>query len=138
ELEDIGPPPYADGRGFGVQRRWSNFFEGGDRFIASMLGLAFGAPGYSIGDINDWIEGQQLSAEKLIPQTFAIAADDLRGEFALPVLVIQGAEDFTTPTSLARSFVSSIRAQQNAFVPIDGCGHFAVYVESAALLNAPI
>ena len=136
ELEDIGPPPYPDGRGFGVQRRWSNSFEGADRFIASMLGLALGAPGYSIGDINDWLEGQQLSAEKLIPQTFEIDADELGGEFALPVLVIQGEEDFTTPTSLARSFISSIQAPQKGFVSIDGGGHFAVFVESDAFLDA--
>lgn len=136
ELESIGPPPYADGRGYAIQRRWSHIFEGADRFIASMLGLALGAPGYSLRDINDWMEGQQLSAEKLIPQTSGLDADDLGGEFALPVLVIQGAEDFTTPTSLARSFLSSIRAPSKAFVAIDGGGHFAVFMESDAFLEA--
>jgi len=43
--------------------------------------------------------------------------------------VIQGAEDFTTPTSLARSFVTSIRAPRKAFVTIEG-GHFAVFTKS--------
>jgi pimeloyl-ACP methyl ester carboxylesterase len=28
ELREVGPPPYADGRGYGVQRRWSNFLRG--------------------------------------------------------------------------------------------------------------
>ena len=59
----------------------------------------------------------------------------LAGDFAVPVFVIQGAEDFTTPTSLARSFVDSIRAPAKAFVPIEGGGHFAVFMKSSAFLD---
>ena len=55
--------------------------------------------------------------------------------FSVPILVIQGAEDFTTPSSLARRFVSSIRAPGKAFVPIEGGGHFAVFTKSDAFLN---
>ena len=52
-----------------------------------------------------------------------------------PFFVIQGAEDFTTPTSLARAFVDSIRAPAKAFVPIEGGGHFAVFMKSSAFLD---
>lgn len=34
-LEAIGPPPYKEGRGYQVQRRWSNLFEGADAFMNS-------------------------------------------------------------------------------------------------------
>src|SRR5207249_5343241 len=50
ELNEVGPPPYKDGRGFAVQRKWSNLFEGADVFLASTLGFALTAPGYSLGD----------------------------------------------------------------------------------------
>src|SRR5438094_3263969 len=66
ELNEVGPPPYKDGRGFAILRKWSNLFEGGDVFIASMVGFALTAPGYSLGDINDWFEGQSVSAEHLV------------------------------------------------------------------------
>ncbi|HEY6257302.1 MAG TPA: alpha/beta fold hydrolase, partial [Xanthobacteraceae bacterium] len=33
ELTRVGPPPYASGEGFGVQRKWSNNFEGADQFL---------------------------------------------------------------------------------------------------------
>lgn len=134
ELKEIGRPPYPDGRGYRIQRKWSNLFEGADAFISSMLGFALSAPGYSTRDVNDWIDGQSLSAERLVPQTSVLAPTALGGEFAMPVFVIQGAEDFTTPTSLARNFVNSIRAPRKAFVPIDG-GHFAVFMKPAAFLN---
>jgi pimeloyl-ACP methyl ester carboxylesterase len=101
ELKEIGPPPYKDGKGFAVQRKWSNLFEGADVFLASTLGFALAAPGSSLGDINDWFEGQIVSGQYLVPKTSTLDPKLLGGEFALPVFVVQGAEDFTTPTSLA-------------------------------------
>ena len=135
ELEQVGPPPWRDGRGYAVQRRWANLLEGADTFLASTLGLALAAPGYTARDVNDWLSGQRLSAERLVPQTNAVDAAALGGEFSVSVFVIQGAEDFTTPTSLARSFVASIHAPRKEFVAIEGGGHFAVFMKSDAFLN---
>ena len=135
ELEQVGPPPWQDGRGYAVQRRWANLFEGADAFLASTLGFALAAPGYTTRDVNDWLSGQSLSAERLVPQTKAVDSAALGGEFAVPVFVIQGAEDFTTPTSLARRLVASIHAPRKEFVTIEGGGHFAVFMKSDAFLN---
>jgi pimeloyl-ACP methyl ester carboxylesterase len=135
ELQEVGPPPYPDGRGYAVQRKWSNLFEGADFFLSSIFGLALAAPGSSLRDVNDWIDGQVLSAERLVPQTSTLEAKALGGNFSLPVFVIQGAEDFTTPTTLARKFVDSIRAPRKAFVSIEGGGHFAVFMKSGVFLN---
>jgi pimeloyl-ACP methyl ester carboxylesterase len=136
ELKDVGRPPWVDGRGYGVQRKWANMFEHADVFLPSTLAFALSAPGYSLRDVNDWLEGQPSSAEQLIPQEDAIDSKTLGGEFHLPVFVIQGAEDFTTPTSLAQSFVQSIHAPRKAFVAIEGGGHFAVFMKSDAFLTA--
>ena len=131
ELNEVGPPPYKDGKGFAVQRKWSNLFEGADVFLASTLGLALTAPGYSLGDINDWFEGQSVSvsAEHIVPQTSVLDPKLLGGEFAVPVFVIQGAEDFTTPTSLAKTYLNSLHAPRKAFATIDAAGHFAVFTK---------
>lgn len=133
ELEDIGPPPYIDGRGYAVQRKWSNLFERADIFIAATLGLALSAPGATPQDVNDWIEGQGISAEQLVPQTRRLDPDQLAGDFSVPFFVFQGAEDFTTPTRLARMYVESVRAPVKAFVALDG-GHFAVFMQSEQFL----
>jgi hypothetical protein len=68
ELQKIGPPPHANGDGYGVQRKWANRFEGADRFLYGTLGLALVAPGYSVRDLNDSIDGQILSGERLVPK----------------------------------------------------------------------
>lgn len=135
ELNEVGPPPYKDGKGFAVQRKWSNLFEGADAFLMSTLGFALAAPANSVGDINDWFEGQSVTAAQLVPKTSVLDPKLLRGEFAVPVFVIQGAEDFTTPTSLAKAYLDSIRAPRKAFATIDGAGHFAVFTKQDAFLR---
>jgi pimeloyl-ACP methyl ester carboxylesterase len=134
ELQEIGPPPYKDWRGYQVQRRWSNLFEGADAFIASMLGFGLSAPGYTIADVHDWFDGQNLTAERLISQERALAPTALTGRFELPVFVVQGAEDFTTPTSVAKTFVDRIDAPRKKFMTIKG-GHFAVFMNSSEFLK---
>jgi pimeloyl-ACP methyl ester carboxylesterase len=135
ELNEVGPPPYKDGKGFGVQRKWANLFEGADVFIKSTVGFALTAPGYSVADINDWLEGQVLSGEHLVPKTSLLDPKLLGGEFALPVFVIQGAEDFTTPTSLAKAYLNSLQAPRKAFATIEGAGHFAVFTKQDVFLK---
>jgi pimeloyl-ACP methyl ester carboxylesterase len=134
ELRAIGRPPFADRRSFATQRKWANLFEGADRFIATMLGLGYFSPGYSLRDVHDWLDGQQLTADRLVPATAQLALEDLGGRFEVPVFVIHGAEDFTTPTSLAREFVDSVRAPRKELILVEG-GHFAVFIEPQAFLR---
>jgi pimeloyl-ACP methyl ester carboxylesterase len=134
ELQELGPPPYKDWSGYQVLRRWANLFEGADSFIASMLGFGLSAPGYTIRDMNDWSDGQDLSGERLVPQQRELAPTALAGRFELPIFVIQGDEDFTTPTSLAKDFVDCVEAPRKKFVTIKG-GHFAVFMNSSEFIK---
>ena len=59
----------------------------------------------------------------------------LGGQFFVPVFVIQGAEDFTAPTSLAKTYLNSLHAPRKAFVTIDGAGHFAVFTRQDVFLK---
>src|SRR5262245_49238771 len=60
ELTRVGPPPYKSGDGYSVQRKWSNAFEGADQFLYGTIGLTLVAPGNSVKDVNDIVEGQML------------------------------------------------------------------------------
>jgi len=135
ELSRVGPPPYASGAGYGVQRRWANAFEGADQFLWGTIGLALVAPGNSVQDINDSADGQMLSGERLVPQTKSSGPKDLGLEFSIPMFFIEGAEDFTTPTALARNYFDSIKAPRKEFVTINSGGHFAVFMHSDQFLQ---
>jgi pimeloyl-ACP methyl ester carboxylesterase len=134
ELKSVGPPPYTSGRGYQVQRKWANRFEGADRFLYGTLGLALVAPGYSVQDLNDVIDGESLSGDRLVPQTRTQTMKDLGLKFAIPIFFFEGTEDFTTPTELARKYLAGIQAPRKEFVPIPG-GHFAAFMNSDEFLK---
>jgi pimeloyl-ACP methyl ester carboxylesterase len=114
-----------------VQRKWSMRFEGSDRFLNQALGAAIVAPHSTERDIDDWFDGQVASSDRLFPGIAQIPREQLAGKFALPVIVIDGADDLTAPPSLAAEFIQSIRAPQKEFVTIPG-GHFAVFTNEQA------
>src|SRR6266480_1406972 len=68
-------------------------------------------------------------------QIKSIGPADLDLEFSIPIFVIQGEEDFTTPTALARQYLESIKAPRKEFVLIKGGGHFAVFMRSDQFLQ---
>jgi pimeloyl-ACP methyl ester carboxylesterase len=135
ELTKVGPPPYEAGRGYRVQWKWANAFEGVSSFLYGTIGLALVAPGGSVQDLLGNEDGQSFSGERLVPQARALGAKAVPFDFAVPIFVFQGAEDFTTPTSLAREFVDRIKAPRKLFVPIEGGGHFAVFMKSDRFLQ---
>jgi pimeloyl-ACP methyl ester carboxylesterase len=65
----------------------------------------------------------------------ALTSKALGGQFKLAVFVIQGAEDYTTPTRLAREFVNALQAPRKEFVAIEGGGHFAAFMKSDSFLR---
>lgn len=133
ELRRVGPPPYANGEGYQVQRKWSNRFEGADRFIYGTIGLTLVAPDGSVQDLYDSRDGQNLSAERLVQLTRS-STKDLGLEFRVPIFFFQGTGDFTSPTALAKQYLGAIKAPRKEFVPIDG-GHFVVFMHSDQFLE---
>jgi pimeloyl-ACP methyl ester carboxylesterase len=134
ELRRVGPPPYATFEGYQVQRKWSNRFEGADRFLYGTIGLTLVAPGGSVQDLYNSRDGQNLSGEHLVSLTRSATSKDLGHDFRLPIFFFQGTEDFTSPTALAKQYLGEIKAPHKEFVPIDG-GHFAVFMHSDQFLE---
>jgi len=135
ELKEVGPPPFKDEKGFGTLHKWAMQFEGADVFLASALGFAFTAPGYSVNDINDWFDGQRISGEHLEPYFGELDRKLIGGELGVPVIVIEGSDDYTTPPSLAKTYLDSLKAPHKAFVTIEGAGHFAVFTKQEDFLR---
>lgn len=89
------------------------------------------------GEVADWIGGYNFTSETLVPKLIA-GPDvvDLAGyNFSLPVVVIQGKDDYICPTAVARDYVAKIHAPAKAFVEIEG-GHFACLTNPGAFLAA--
>jgi len=134
ELKTIGPPPYTSGKSYQVQRKWSNRFEGADRFLPATIGLGLQSPSSSVRDLDDSLDGELFSGEHLVGTTKPATMKDFGLHFAVPMFFFEGTEDFTTPTELARKYLDALQAPQKEFVPIPG-GHFAVFINSDEFLK---
>jgi pimeloyl-ACP methyl ester carboxylesterase len=138
DLKRIGPPPYKDGTGgWAVLYKWRNACEGPDRdlFLASTLYYALAQPGYTLRDFNYSQDSQIVSEKALFDQTTNLDHKRLEGNFNVPVFVIQGEHDCTTPAELAKKYLDSISAPRKDFVVISGEGHFAAFIKSDEFLK---
>jgi pimeloyl-ACP methyl ester carboxylesterase len=138
DLKKSGPPPYANSsKSEQLFYKWRHACEGveTDRFLGGRLGLTLTAPGNSIRDFNDWLDGQVLSARELTKQQTELEPKRLAGTFTVPVFVLQGAHDCTSPTELATRYIDSIQAPHKEFVVIPGAGQFAVFMQSNEFLK---
>ncbi len=136
ELESVGPPPYASGAGYRMQWKWSTIFEGAHKFLAGNIGRTLVAPRGSAQDVDNDADGMVLSADRLVPQTQSLGPKELGLVFRIPVFFIQGSEDFTAATSLAKDYLDALQAPSKAFVMIPHGGHFAVFIHSDEFLAA--
>ena len=136
QLTDIGPPPWRNGNAYGVEHKWTNLFEHNDQFLSATLAFMLTMPGITFRDINDDFDGEGFSGDKLVPHLKDIDPALFHGSFAVPIFVIQGADDLTAPPSLARAFVARIRAPTKDFVALPNAGHFALFTRPEAFLDS--
>jgi pimeloyl-ACP methyl ester carboxylesterase len=135
ELEAIGPPPYTRAQDARTSNRWidalsrSNDPDPADRVAEILL-----APRQSLSDVASYVGGYVASDEH-----FDLGAMDLRrsaAEFALPIFIVHGAEDYDTPIELARAYLDSITAPSKQLVALPNGGHTALVYDGASFLAA--
>ncbi|HTT07110.1 MAG TPA: alpha/beta hydrolase [Steroidobacteraceae bacterium] len=137
-LKAAGMPPYVEGSpAQQILARWRDVCEGpeSERFRDARLGFALAAPGYSVHDLDDWLEGRALSAQLLARQQREFAPRRLQGSFEVPIFVIQGAVDCTSPAPLAMHWLQELQAPRKQFLTISDAGHYAAFVRSDEFLH---
>jgi pimeloyl-ACP methyl ester carboxylesterase len=135
ELEKAGPPPYKSPEAFRAQRKWASIFEKHPR--VDIQKEVTSTPGTVPADLSIWRAGFLASDAHFRGANMKGPAETIDlmtwgPEFALPVILIQGAEDDVTPTSEVRQYFEWIQAPSKQFLVIEGAGHNAVTSHSEA------
>jgi pimeloyl-ACP methyl ester carboxylesterase len=107
------------------------------KFLAREDSFIGAKPWPKTGPVADWIAGYSFTSDTLVPKLIAgpDVAELAGHQFAVPIVVVQGKEDYICPTEVARQYVAKIHAPAKAFVEIDG-GHFACLTNPEAFLRA--
>jgi pimeloyl-ACP methyl ester carboxylesterase len=140
ELRDeAGPPPWPDG-----SARLMHMVHAAGPYLPPTLSYGqnvravLTAPHWSLTDVLALQHGMAgMLQGKLWTQEVRdvdIGASD--GAFAMPVVVIQGGQDITTPAEFARAWLDRIQAPAKAFVVLPGQGHEVLSYDNAAFTRA--
>lgn len=129
ELESIAPYPEADGSvpimKTVVERKWD----------VALGGMLYGrtsddederrsvSPDYTDYDVQSASLGELTTVKALWPELTAASFDDV-DRLDTPIFIFAGAEDRTTPTSLAKEFFDRIQAPRKKFFEVAGAAHY--------------
>jgi pimeloyl-ACP methyl ester carboxylesterase len=140
ELQASGPPPYPAMKALTMQRIWAQAYEHADSYVATEQASSLYAPGYSILDLYHAIQSIRFTLDTFIGPTMSgpamkVDLKTLGPDFAIPIFVFEGPDDYITSPDLAKAYVDEINAPQKAFLLLPAGGHFAVFTHSEDFLK---
>jgi pimeloyl-ACP methyl ester carboxylesterase len=123
-LKTIGPPPYADEKTLGAERRAMGKV-GVETFpnLRDLMSASLLSPGYSLRDGFAFFRGIQSSSTKLLPQIMAYDAHQLGTTFEIPLFFFQGAIDMYTPAKSVQEYFATLQAPHKELVLWENEGH---------------
>jgi pimeloyl-ACP methyl ester carboxylesterase len=123
-----------DAKGRSVVEKWLFRF-GGEVHAATgwgpLLRLGLEAPEYTLGDVLRVPKGLRLYARAM---TYDVPADTLRTDVTsvrVPVYLVAGRWDETTPSELAERYLAALRAPRKGFFWFERSAHFPFLEEPA-------
>jgi pimeloyl-ACP methyl ester carboxylesterase len=126
-LQKMGAPPWTSSQ-LDVQRAIAsgNGPRSDRSAIAGLIGALLVEPGYSLGDVQQYLTGMRESITWLAPQAEAWKAQRLGADFDVPMVFIQGRDDLVTPTAVVRGYVEGIRAPRKMLLVVPEAGHLVL------------
>jgi proline iminopeptidase len=131
ELKALAPYPKANGftpmKDVLTERKWD----------VALGGMVYGqsksdtskiwamSPDYSDYDLESARLGEMGSVQVLLPEMEKVNFDGMT-KFECPVFIFAGAEDRTTPESVAEKYFESIQAPEKRFFKIERAAHYVV------------
>jgi len=143
ELLEIGKPPYADAATDAIKSNYhSALTEAEMREFPVFSNLMVEALSNPSADANYLAQGLPLSNPRELAMQAYVAlreelvsfnAYELEADFAMPVLFLQGAEDYYSVTSEVQKYTSEINAPMKNTVVIEGGSHSVFWLRERFL-----
>lgn len=135
-LQAAGPPPWSRAAAQQVWRASAPYrppeLSDGEGLRTVLL-----APHWSLSDALTLAKGRAaLKDTRLEKEIWAFDPGTFGRSLAVPVVVIQGERDLTTPTELARGWFDRLQAPAKTFTVIPGAGHQAMLTHAEAFDEA--
>ncbi len=137
-LKAVGPPPWPD-RATASGKLWSVSapYRGPSVSDGEAIKAALSAPNWTVADLQALARGRSAYKETVLERELWTTDYNRFGrELAVPVLIVQGEDDMTSPTDHARAWLDRMQATAKALVVIPGAGHQALLTHNEAFARA--
>lgn len=94
-----------------------------------MIGMVLGAPEYTLADKRDFMKGSQLSLRHMWPELISANLVEAVPAVDVPVVIMHGRHDMTTPYALAEAYFNVLSAPEKHFVTFENSAHGVVFEE---------
>lgn len=132
ELDPMNPAQY-----FAATRPLRNFLPESDKaWFSRMRALVNDSLGMTDDDRVTLGAGMTFSGRTLLPTQMQERLSTTALTFELPYYVIQGKDDWFTPTGPAASYFAKVSAPRKQMLVIEGAGHFALVTHPDAFIAA--
>jgi pimeloyl-ACP methyl ester carboxylesterase len=138
-LKASGPPPHKTMSALRTEQIWATTYEQADSYLAQEQTSSLYAPMYSLKDLYHAIQSIRFTLDTFIGPTMSgslmsVNLNALGPDFAIPVFVFEGPDDYITSPELAKAYVDTLNAPQKEFVMLPAGGHFAVFTHPEAFV----
>lgn len=140
ELEAIAPYPGAgdmDVAKTGVERKWSVYYGGlaaGRRDSDFYTHLGRLSPEYGLADRKAWDDGSNFTMKTMWPKLASISFEQLR-KLDLPVFLLLGRHDTTTPPEIAAAWLERLNAPSKSVIWFANSAHLPMIEEPGRMLE---
>jgi pimeloyl-ACP methyl ester carboxylesterase len=136
QLDSIGNlDPTNPGQYFAATRSLRNFMPDSDKaWFSRMRALATDSLGLTDDGRAAINAGMRYSGRVLLPTQMQEGLSTTALKFDLPYFVIQGQDDWFTPTAPAKSYFDKVVAPRKRMVVLEGAGHFALVTHPGAFI----
>src|SRR5262249_5931546 len=137
KLEAIGKPDPTDANAYFSWWSIRNpYIAASDRgFLASLMALVRENPELA-RELETIGKGMKFSGETTVNDMLAEDLPTTASRLAVPFIVIDGADDIITPTSVARKHFDIVHAPVKKWIEIPDAGHFAIVTHAAQFRDA--
>ena len=138
QLDSIGDlDPTNVTQYFTATRSLRNFLPDSDKaWFSRMRALTTDSLGMTDDERTAVNAGMSFSGRTLLPTQMQEQLSTSALRFELPYFVIQGRDDWFTPTAPARSYFEKVVAPKKQMVVLEGAGHFALVTHPGAFIAA--
>lgn len=125
-LSSIGPPPWSDPRSFGKMRRIIRKYE--NLIVSDFPEMKLGEGYRSKSTRKAYFAGEELSFIQFIGMSGHGMSANINlnmccTKFALPIYLIQGADDLLTSAQITEEYFKKIKAPLKEYIYLENTGH---------------